>query len=126
MSQDGRRRRPRRILFWLPHAVVILRPLLNVLTKRDWRGTENLPSTGGVIVVTNHVSHVDPLTFAHFLFDNGRLPRYLAKEGLFRVFFVGQVLRGTRQIPVDRKSTRLNSSHSQISYAVFCLKKKKE
>src|SRR2546430_4213976 len=28
--------------------------------------------------------------------------------------------------PRDRKSTRLNSSHSQISYAVFCLKKKKE
>src|SRR2546428_8208864 len=31
-------------------------------------------------------------------------------------------LRGTL---VDRKSTRLNSSHDQISYAVFCLKKKK-
>src|SRR2546430_11610989 len=30
-----------------------------------------------------------------------------------------------RVIPLDRKSTRLNSSHSQISYAVFCLKKKK-
>src|SRR5688572_32426159 len=29
------------------------------------------------------------------------------------------------KIPPDRKSTRLNSSHSQISYAVFCLKKKK-
>src|SRR5205085_12220094 len=28
-------------------------------------------------------------------------------------------------LPKDRKSTRLNSSHSQISYAVFCLKKKK-
>src|SRR5688572_32477699 len=28
--------------------------------------------------------------------------------------------------PADRKSTRLNSSHSQISYAVFCLKKKKK
>src|SRR2546430_4432853 len=28
-------------------------------------------------------------------------------------------------LPIDRKSTRLNSSHSQISYAVFCLKKKK-
>src|SRR2546427_5441317 len=28
--------------------------------------------------------------------------------------------------PRDRKSTRLNSSHSQISYAVFCLKKKKK
>src|SRR2546430_12712347 len=30
-----------------------------------------------------------------------------------------------REIWADRKSTRLNSSHSQISYAVFCLKKKK-
>src|SRR5256886_4560046 len=29
------------------------------------------------------------------------------------------------EVPLDRKSTRLNSSHSQISYAVFCLKKKK-
>src|SRR5688572_32541529 len=28
------------------------------------------------------------------------------------------------EVEVDRKSTRLNSSHSQISYAVFCLKKK--
>src|SRR5688572_32437897 len=31
----------------------------------------------------------------------------------------------TSKRPADRKSTRLNSSHSQISYAVFCLKKKK-
>src|SRR2546430_5950007 len=30
------------------------------------------------------------------------------------------------QALLDRKSTRLNSSHSQISYAVFCLKKKKQ
>src|SRR5688572_33171677 len=30
------------------------------------------------------------------------------------------------RLPSDRKSTRLNSSHSQISYAVFCLKKKKK
>src|SRR2546430_4682041 len=32
---------------------------------------------------------------------------------------------GRLELPLDRKSTRLNSSHSQISYAVFCLKKKK-
>src|SRR2546427_4982012 len=43
-----------------------------------------------------------------------------------------QLVQGTaiakvpaRSLP-DRKSTRLNSSHSQISYAVFCLKKKKK
>src|SRR2546427_5922419 len=33
--------------------------------------------------------------------------------------------RSQREVRADRKSTRLNSSHSQISYAVFCLKKKK-
>src|SRR2546429_4101520 len=36
--------------------------------------------------------------------------------------------RGTKaeRLPLDRKSTRLNSSHGYISYAVFCLKKKKK
>src|SRR5256885_5601934 len=34
------------------------------------------------------------------------------------------VLRGQRELEADRKSTRLNSSHLVISYAVFCLKKK--
>src|SRR3712207_8551522 len=34
-----------------------------------------------------------------------------------------QQVRGPRQVDGDRKSTRLNSSHANISYAVFCLKK---
>src|SRR2546427_8782386 len=37
-----------------------------------------------------------------------------------------RTLRGLPSMSSDRKSTRLNSSHSQISYAVFCLKKKKK
>src|SRR2546426_6703146 len=36
----------------------------------------------------------------------------------------GQIAIRGRRPPVDRKSTRLNSSHLVISYAVFCLKKK--
>src|SRR2546430_8994465 len=39
---------------------------------------------------------------------------------------VNLVPGATRAHQIDRKSTRLNSSHSQISYAVFCLKKKKK
>src|SRR3989475_6095797 len=39
---------------------------------------------------------------------------------------MGRVQRREVAVVVDRKSTRLNSSHSQISYAVFCLKKKKK
>src|SRR2546430_8073494 len=44
-----------------------------------------------------------------------------------QVFARGLQLHGTEPVieHLDRKSTRLNSSHSQISYAVFCLKKKK-
>src|SRR2546430_10804045 len=41
------------------------------------------------------------------------------------VYAVPAMSRCTHGTPSDRKSTRLNSSHSQISYAVFCLKKKK-
>src|SRR5688572_31628614 len=55
---------------------------------------------------------IDPVRHADFGF--GFLQRILAVE-----------LGGTRAPrEEDRKSTRLNSSHSQISYAVFCLKKK--
>src|SRR2546426_3070343 len=39
---------------------------------------------------------------------------------------VGEELRLGHALALDRKSTRLNSSHLVISYAVFCLKKKKE
>src|SRR5438309_7132173 len=38
---------------------------------------------------------------------------------------VNAMAEGTERGETDRKSTRLNSSHSSISYAVFCLKKKK-
>src|SRR2546430_11448710 len=48
------------------------------------------------------------------------LGNYYVQLAIFIVFVCLAVLRR------DRKSTRLNSSHSQISYAVFCLKKKKK
>src|SRR5256886_4045245 len=43
-----------------------------------------------------------------------------------RSWVIDEMRAGYDAIVVDRKSTRLNSSHSQISYAVFCLKKKKQ
>src|SRR2546430_8695910 len=51
------------------------------------------------------------------------LPALLRKFHEAKATSTPPILWGTGS-PRDRKSTRLNSSHSQISYAVFCLKKK--
>jgi 1-acyl-sn-glycerol-3-phosphate acyltransferase len=76
-----------------------------VFTKRNWHGTEHLPPVGtGVVVAPNHISHVDPLTFAHFLWDSGRAPRYLGKESLFRIPILGKIIASCGQIPVYRES----------------------
>ena len=108
----------RRIGFWYRLAVVLLRPLLMVFTRREWRGAEHLPAEGGFVAVTNHVSHFDPLAFAHFLYDNGRLPRFLGKSSLFRVPVVGTILRGAGQIPVYRESTDAAKAFSAAVDAV--------
>src|SRR2546427_7126555 len=62
----------------------------------------------------------------------GKLGLRLRSDRLLRPSVHGDEQRTARQsdldsarVSTDRKSTRLNSSHSQISYAVFCLKKKK-
>src|SRR2546430_12630888 len=49
---------------------------------------------------------------------------HAARVGYRRVHAAGKGSAGSAARRQDRKSTRLNSSHSQISYAVFCLKKK--
>src|SRR2546427_5383323 len=63
----------------------------------------------------------------------GRAPQLVDLERLWQLhimwniaFFHTLDACHRRPLAQDRKSTRLNSSHSQISYAVFCLKKKKK
>lgn len=94
-----------KIGFWYRLAIVIVKPVLVVFTKRDWRGREHVPREGGVIIAANHISWADPLTLAHFLYDSGRLPRFLAKSEVFQVPFIGRVVRGAGQIPVLRRTT---------------------
>lgn len=102
----ARRRKVREHQGWAWRtAIGILRPLLMLFTKRDWVGGEKIPADGGAIIVANHVSHLDPITFAHLLVDNGRLPRFLAKEAVFHVPVVKTIVEDTGQIPVHRLST---------------------
>lgn len=83
-------------------AVPVLKPVLLATTKRTWIDGEKIPATGGCILVFNHVSHVDPLTAAHIVYDHGRMPRYLAKSGLFKNPALSYFLTAAGQIPVER------------------------
>ena len=87
-------------------AIAVLRPLLMLLTRREWSGAENLPPHGGFVVCTNHYSYLDPLVFAHYLVDHQFAPRFLGKVEVFTVPVVGTVVRGADQIPVYRETGR--------------------
>jgi 1-acyl-sn-glycerol-3-phosphate acyltransferase len=85
-------------------AAGILKPTLLAASSRTWIDGEKIPATGGCIVALNHISHIDPLLSAHFVYDHGRLPRYLAKSGLFKNKALGGFLTSAGQIPVERLS----------------------
>ena len=103
--------RPRRLPWAYRFAALLLRRPLLLLTKRDWRGVENLPKEGGFVVSPNHISYADPLPFAHYLFDNGRATYFLAKDSLFTIPFVGMILRRSGQIPVYRNSAAATDAY---------------
>ncbi|MFF0101210.1 lysophospholipid acyltransferase family protein [Micromonospora sp. NPDC005257] len=108
----------RRLGFWRRLAVVLVKPLMTVWTRRAWRGMEHLRHDGGVILVPNHISHADPLVVAHFVYDAGRWPRFLGKASVFRVPVVGWILHRCQQIPVERDTVEAVKSLDKLVAAL--------
>lgn len=97
----------------------LLRPFLMLLTRQNWRGGEHIPPPGvGAVIAGNHISHFDPLSFAHFLWDHGRATRYLAKDGVFRVPVFGRLITAAGQIPVYRESRDASQAYAAAVAAV--------
>ncbi|MEY4900030.1 MAG: hypothetical protein RI895_452 [Actinomycetota bacterium] len=88
--------------FWYRFISAVLRPLLLAATARDWRGGQYLRIDRGIVVAMNHLSWYDPLVAAHFVNDNGRPVRFLAKAEIFKVPVLGAILKSAGQIPVQR------------------------
>ena len=107
-----------RLGFWYRLVIVVVKPLLWMFTTRDHRGADNVPSSGGIIVVANHVSELDPFMVGEFLYDIRRPPRFLAKKELFRKAPIKWILNGAQQIPVDRGSADASRA---LSAAVVAL-----
>lgn len=78
----------------------IVRPAMNVLIGRKWVGFDKLPD--GCIMVSNHMTEIDPFVVAHAIYSNGKYPRFLAKQSLLKLPVAGWCLRQTGQVPVDR------------------------
>jgi 1-acyl-sn-glycerol-3-phosphate acyltransferase len=84
-------------------AILVVHPVASLMFRLRYRHADRLPASGPVLVVANHVSILDPLACARLVFDNGRLPHFLAKESVFKGF-AGTLLRNAGQIPVARFS----------------------
>jgi 1-acyl-sn-glycerol-3-phosphate acyltransferase len=106
-SSKWRTRGPISPALWLAIALIV--PVSSLMFRLRYRHGERIPPTGGVLLVANHVSILDPLTCARLVFDNGRIPHFLAKESLFKGP-LGPILRNARQIPVARFSAEARGS----------------
>jgi 1-acyl-sn-glycerol-3-phosphate acyltransferase len=82
--------------------ILVLYTPASLLIRTRYRNLNKLPQQGGAIIVTNHVSHVDPILVAKLVLDGARRPRFLAKDTIFDVFAVGTAMHKMGHIPVKR------------------------
>jgi 1-acyl-sn-glycerol-3-phosphate acyltransferase len=80
--------------FWYGLAIDVLWPPLMLFTRQVWRGGQRVPRSGGVLLASNHVSFLDPISGTAFVLGHGRIPRYLAKAELWGMPVIGRVLAG--------------------------------
>lgn len=88
------------------HLAQCMGRVLRAITHEEWDDAVSLPKTGGVLVVSNHVSYADVLAVGRYLIWSGRWPRYIGKAELWRVPGIAWLARRCRQIPVERGTDR--------------------
>jgi 1-acyl-sn-glycerol-3-phosphate acyltransferase len=70
----------------------------------DVRGSEHVPTTGGAIICSNHVSFFDFTFLGLGALPQHRLVRFMAKSAVFDHWFAGRFMRAMQHIPVDRRA----------------------
>lgn len=89
--------------FWVTMTALIFYPL-SWIGKTVPHNGDRIRREGGLLLVMNHVSHLDPPVDAVFVHRQGRVPRFLAKESLFRTPVFKYLIGGAGSIPVSRRS----------------------
>lgn len=104
--------------FWLGLAAFVFYPLSTLLARVRLIGLERLPAEGPVLLVLNHVSHLDPVYDAVTVHRAARVPRFLAKNTLWNVPVLKRILTGVQQIPVYRGTADAQRSLSDAHRAL--------
>ncbi len=95
--------------FWVGAAAALFYPL-TWMGRSVYRNAERIPRSGPALLVLNHISHLDPAVDAVFVHRNGRVPRFMAKDSLFRTPIFGKIIAGSGGIPVYRDSSDAGDS----------------
>ncbi|NUR87248.1 MAG: 1-acyl-sn-glycerol-3-phosphate acyltransferase [Nonomuraea sp.] len=86
-----------------PPVIATARTLFRLLDYRfHLEGTGNIPTTGGAVLVSNHISYLDFIFAGWAAQPSKRLVRFMAKEDVFTHRVSGPLMRGMHHIPVDR------------------------
>ena len=88
--------------FWIRLCVATIYPVVGVIFRIRWRHLDRVPEKGGVIYAMNHLSMLDTLLMARFVWQSGRIPRFMIKAGVFKWAVIGKIMYGAGQIPVYR------------------------
>ena len=91
--------RPRQSFVYSCVSYLFVFPLFRFLFRGKTTGISNLPKIGGVVVVSNHGSHLDPPILGHAL---GRPVAFMAKSELFKVPFLSFIISACGAYPVKR------------------------
>ncbi|MFE6613099.1 lysophospholipid acyltransferase family protein [Amycolatopsis sp. NPDC057786] len=103
---------------WFAFAINVVWPFLVLFTRFRVRGGEHLPSSGGFLVASNHLSFADPTTVTAYCLAHGRVPRYLAKASLWDAPVIGSVMRSGKHIPVYRGAATASDAYRDAVSAV--------
>ncbi|WP_291452275.1 lysophospholipid acyltransferase family protein [Actinomyces sp. ICM47] len=82
----------------------VLTPIMTPWVTFTVTGEENLPTEGGFLLVSNHLSNVDPLCLCWYFMKRNTAVRFLAKKSMFSVPVFGWIIKGMGLIPVNRDS----------------------
>jgi 1-acyl-sn-glycerol-3-phosphate acyltransferase len=104
--------------FWIAFCAVFFYPVGWLVGRARFEGKENIPAEGGVLLVANHISHLDPIFSGLVVHRSRRVPRFLAKHSLWSVPVLGSALRGSGQIPVYRETADAQQSLRDATVAL--------